>query len=141
MITGNYNYITRDNNLRYKLRDFDFASKLNNLLTEKGISINEYLNNIINKQDNNSKIELLLKECIEVMSSKYGIDATMENIAFFYQTNNPVFITRDHNLRKQISEINFKDEINIILKEKGMTFLQYIRYLEEKYDLNKQKRR
>ena len=153
LMTDNYNYITRENNLRYQLKEYDFANKLKILLSSKHISLENYLyvieslknkdNNVTEstiKEDNNL-IEELLVECISVMKMKYGIEDTRENLYHFYNSNNPMLITRQNDLRNRVMSINFKEEIDKELIKNNMTFLEYLNYLEDKYELNNEKRR
>ncbi len=135
--TNNYNVITRNFNLRNRLYQNNFASRLRNMLINKNISLNNYINSLIN----NNQLEELLKECIIVMSNKYGMEITLENLNYFYITNNIELITRTNNLRNRIESINFKDEINKLLSINNITFKEYLNLLIEKYNLNNEKRR
>lgn len=136
--TNDYGIITRNFGLRDRLYRNNFANRLKIFLNSKNISINNYINSLESK---NNQIEELLKECIIIMSMKFGREITLENLYYFYITNNTTLITRTNNLRSKIENINFKEEIDKILNINKITFKEYLDLIIEKYSLNNEKRR
>ena len=140
--TDNYNYITNEKNLRYQLLNIDFANKLKIILNKKKINLISYINTIpITKDEEKNLIEKLLEESVQIMSNKYGENTAIENIYYFYKTSNPMFITRDNDLRNRFMTINFKEKVDKLLKNSNMDFKEYLEIIKEKCNINNKKRR
>lgn len=128
--TGNATLLTRQNNLRSNICNSNFRDDLNNYLTSNNISYSDYVSKVLppeKKQEQTSQQEEvnldieLLRELVEVMEEKYGMNTTLNNLRDYLRTGSTDKITRTNNLRARVCNSSFRDDLNRVLNEKGIT--------------------
>lgn len=136
--TGNENYITRTNDMRTKVVEFDLCNKVNDYLIKNNISLQKLINSIIN----NVNKESILISSIETTYNKYeelykqgkcaynGRDIVLNALKKYLISGNAESFTRDNNARENITKYLTKEEalkivltsLNIDLNNKNIDY-------------------
>lgn len=139
--TGNPNYITTDSNLRDKLEQSNFRKNILIVLNHYKMDFNSFLTNLLNSKNqgnnnliNNEKLEsiiekkvtLTIKKILAIMSVKYGYDMSIKNLKKYIETGKAEYLTRDNNLRKEITTSNFRIDLENVLKARNCSLTDYL---------------
>lgn len=137
LVNGNYNLITRDNQLRDKFMHYQldhnihqfFSGRVNDYVLYLS-SLNIQSNNDILIKENQDRKELL-DEYIRYAIQSYGIEQTCLQIKSFMVNGNYMLITSSYNLRER-----FKEQ-QMDLYVGGIVHLDVDKYVYEFFNTNK----
>lgn len=135
LLNGDYNLITRDNQLRDKFFNFQLASNIHQLFSG---SVDEYvLNFSINHQDNKNSLvqknqvrQALVDEYIRYAIANYGIETACLQLKSFMINGNYNLITGNYNLRQRF----IKERMDLYIA--GIVNMDVDKYVYEHFNNN-----
>lgn len=135
--TGDADLITRDNNLRERVRNSGLREQLVQMLNEKDITLKEYV-----QEKGLGKKEIfdsnaLLAEALEESARRFNNDGVRQVKAYIL-TGDEKFITRNNNLRERVVKSPFREEIISRLKKDSISFEEYVRKQLPYYPINQE---
>lgn len=137
-ISGQENYITRDNNLREKVVNSNFREELKIVLENKNVNCIEYSELLLSQRKNKNimqsqsystiekKIILTSKEILDIMFQKGGRAFAQGNFIGYINTGNPNLLTREFDLRNRISNSTFRMDLINLLNMKKIKLEDYL---------------
>ena len=132
--TGRATILTRQNNLRKDICNSDFRERLNEYLINNNIDYFSYASSVlpkekvveVEKEDSLNLDVSLLIELVSVMENKYGMQVTLYNISEYLKTGAADKITRTNGLRERVCKSSFRNDLNRMLREKGISLEECI---------------
>lgn len=142
-LSGSDTYITRYKNLRNIVTNSNFREELKAVLENKGVNVIEYAELLLSQRKNNDIVQkqpystieksviLTIREILEIMTEKFGINIARKNFAAFVNIGSPELLTRDFNLRNRILNSTFRMDLINILNERKMNLEDYLNIILE----------
>lgn len=140
LIYGDLTKLTRENNLRDDIANSTFRQDLNNILLSKNIDFKEYAKKLLEQrkqlnQNNNPQAIVYdkdkfvletIKKILITMSYKYDKVTAIQNLINYVKTGKSSFLTRFNNLRDEIDNSTFRQDLQEILTKLNITIEDYI---------------
>ena len=137
MITGNGDYLTRDNNIRKDVLSSNMREEIRKELQSTNQSFGQYVSKLMKQQSILKTEDTQLLEAMKELNEKYGKENGIYYMKGYLATGNNTFLTRDNNLRERITKSNMREEIIKKLKEKQISLEDYITSLDPEMNVSK----